>query len=95
MLNKIKRSFLKEDELKGSNERRSYLNVRDFLDELEVKSTVSTAQSEIFPNNRLKKTKKPRKKNILELLGFERDSQNKDDTIYHPRSVSMVKIIYL
>ena len=88
MFSKLRRSFQRGEELSRfqSEERhRSYLNVREFLDDLDLRSNVSTAQSEVIGKNKAKK--KSRKHNFLSIFN------NEDNSIkngHGSRSVSMV-----
>ena len=52
----------------ASSERRSYLNVREFLDDLDVRSTVSNVQSEHGRKKTVKKRLSSRKSSILNIF---------------------------
>ena len=88
MFSKLRRSFQRGEELSRfqSEERhRSYLNVREFLDDLDLRSNVSTAQSEVIGKNKAKK--KSRKPTFLSIFNNENNSIKNG---HGSRSVSMV-----
>ena len=94
MFSKLRRSFQRGEELSRfqSEERhRSYLNVREFLDDLDLRSNISTAQSEVIDRNKVKKkSKSGRKANFLSI--FNIDDKNLKAN-HGSRSVSMVSFV--
>ena len=94
MFSKLRRSFQRGEELSRfqSEERhRSYLNVREFLDDLDLRSNISTAQSEVIDRNKTKKkSKSGRKSNFLSIFNVD---DNNIKANHGSRSVSMVSSV--
>ena len=94
MFSKLRRSFQRGEELSRfqSEERhRSYLNVREFLDDLDLRSNISTAQSEVIDRNKAKKkSKSGRKSNFLSIFNID---DNNIKANHGSRSVSMVSFV--
>ena len=99
MLSRFKRSFSKDNEgqiFSATSERRSYLNVREFLDDLDVRSTVSNVQSEYGRKKSNKKRLSSRKSSILNIFSqvnnkfSDRGNGSSSFNCNGLRSVSMV-----
>ena len=93
MLSRIRKTFQKEEEsnISENSSRRSYLNVREFLDDLEVRSTISggTVSTDIGSSGFSKK-KRSRKKNFLGIFNLIQPQNNGSSNNVAHRSVSLV-----
>ena len=95
MLSRIRKTFHKEEEsnISENSSRRSYLNVREFLDDLEVRSTISggTVSTVIGSSGfSKKKSERSRKKNFLGIFNLIQPQNNGSSNNVAHRSVSLV-----